>query len=54
MATESFYQDLVIDTPEKAKVLDEVLEKNEPYQIKHTDIRYNDPEVIRRIKEHYQ
>ena len=45
---------MVIDTPEKAKALEDVLENSEPYQIRHTDIRYNDPEVIRKVKEHFQ
>ena len=31
MATESFYQDLVIDTPEAAARFAAVLEENKPY-----------------------
>jgi len=31
-----------------------MLENSIPYRIRHTDINYDDPEVIRRIKEHYQ
>lgn len=54
MPTESFYQDMVIDTPEKARALEDVLENCEPYRIRHTGIRYNDPEVIRKVKEHFQ
>ena len=54
MATESFYEDMVIDTPEKAKVLEDVLLNGEPYQIKHTNIKYDDPEIIRKFKENYQ
>ncbi len=54
MATESFYEDMVIDTPEKARALEDVLENSKPYQIKHTDIKYDDPEIIRKFKENYQ
>ena len=54
MATESFYEDMIIDTPEKAKALEDVLENGEPYRIKYPDISYDDPEIIRRFKENYR
>jgi len=54
MATESFYEDMIIDTPEKAKALEDVLENGKPYQIKYPDMSFNDPEIIRRFKENYQ
>ncbi len=54
MATESFYEDMIIDTPEKAKALEDVLENGEPYRIKYPGISFDDPEIIRRFKENYR
>ncbi len=53
MPTESFYEDMIIDTLEKAKALEDVLENGKPYQIKYQNLSFGDPEVIRRIWEHY-
>ncbi len=54
MPTESFYEDMIIDTPEKARALEDILENGKPYQIKYPDMSFNDPEIIRRFKENYQ
>ena len=45
---------MIFDTPEKAKVLEDVVLNGKPYQIGHIDIGYDDPEVLCRIKEYYR
>ena len=53
MATESFYEDLVIDTPDAAANLTRIFEEDKRYKplgIKH--IR-NDPDTMRQLIEKY-
>ena len=49
MATESFYQDLVIDTPEAAANFAAVLEENRPYVSNGTVFREASAEDLHRI-----
>ena len=46
MATESFYQDLVIDTPEAAARFAAVLEENKPYVSDGTVFKEADAEFL--------
>ncbi len=50
MATESFYTDLVIDTPEAAKALTEVLENDSTYVDPKCEIIFNDPIILEKLK----
>ncbi len=54
MALKSFYQDIVIDSPEAAAKLEAFLEE-EPHLIvtDKSTFTYNDPEVARRLYEKY-
>ena len=51
MATESFYEDLVIDTPEAAARFAAVIEENKPYVSNGTVFREATAEDLRRIGE---
>lgn len=54
MATESFYQDTIIDTPEKAARLVALFEEDAHYISSGTPkIPFNDPEMRRRVIEKY-
>ncbi len=54
MATESFYQDLVIDTPEKAARLEAMFEEDAHFISPGTPkVPFNDPETRRRVIEKY-
>lgn len=54
MATESFYEDMVIDTPEKARALEDLLENGKPYLPEHTDIVIDDPEALAKLKNKFE
>ena len=54
MATESFYQDMVIDTREAAERLEALLEEGSTFIPSDLEINFNDPEIIRRFGENYQ
>ena len=47
MATESFFEDMVIDTPEAAARLTELFEENRVYVPLGIEYNENDPEAIR-------
>ena len=49
MATESFYEDMVIDTPEAAARLTELFEENKPYLISGPIPKDADDEFIRQF-----
>ena len=51
MATKSFYEDMVIDTPEAAARLTELFEENKPYVITGSVPKDADDEFIRRFME---
>ncbi len=54
MATESFYQDLVIDTPEKAARLEAMFEEDAHFISPGTPkAKINDPEMIERAAIRY-
>ena len=56
MATESFYEDMVIDTPEKAAAIEELFAHPEKYTYHCQGIdRYQwaDEEFLQRLKEKY-
>ena len=56
MATESFYEDMVIDTPEKAAAIEELFAHPEKYTYHCKGIdRYQwaDEEFLQRLKEKY-
>lgn len=53
MATESFYQDLVIDTPEAAARFAAVLEEDKPYVSDGTTFREASAEDLHRIAVKY-
>ena len=47
MATKSFYEDMIIDTPEAAARLTELFEENRVYVPLGIEYNENDPEGIR-------
>ena len=51
MATKSFYEDMVIDTPEAAARLTELFEENKPFVITGPVPKDADEEFIRRFME---
>ena len=51
MATKSFYEDMVIDTPEAAARRTELFEENRPYVITSPVPKDADDEFIRRFME---
>lgn len=51
MATESFFEDMVIDTPEAAANLEALFESGVIWKRGDTKFRYNDPDVIRKLFE---
>ena len=51
MATESFFEDMVIDTPEAAANLEALFESGVTWKRGDTKFRYNDPDVIRKLFE---
>lgn len=53
MATESFFEDLVIDTPEAAERFAEMLRKNKPFSLEGPRIKEADEAFIRKIGEIY-
>lgn len=55
MATESFYEDMVIDTPEAAANLNELVESGVVWERGDSVIKYvsADSEVVRRLFEKY-
>ena len=53
MATKSFFEDLVIDTPEVAARFEAVFEENKPYVIKGPIMREGDPSELRELAEKY-
>lgn len=53
MATESFYQDMVIDTPEAAANLTELFESGVKWKRGNSRFVYNDPEVMKRLHDKY-
>lgn len=55
MATESFYEDMVIDTPEAAANLNELIESGVVWERGDSVIKYisADSEVVRRLVEKY-
>ena len=54
MATESFYEDMVIDTPEKAARIEALFRDNIHYIPSGSpSVPTNDPETIRRLVEKY-
>lgn len=55
MATESFYEDMVIDTPEAAANLNELVESGICWKRGDSKIEYvgADSEVVRRLVEKY-
>ena len=55
MATESFYEDMVIDTPEAAANLNELVESGVVWERGDSVIKYvsADGEVVRRLFEKY-
>jgi len=54
MATESFYQDMVIGTREASERLEALLEEGSTFIPSDLEINFNDPEIIRRFGENYQ
>ncbi len=55
MATESFYQDLVIDTPEKAARLEALFKEDVHYIPAGTPpVAINDPEVLKGVAKRYK
>lgn len=55
MATESFYEDMVIDTPEAAANLNELVESGVVWERGDSVIKYvsADSDVVRRLVENY-
>lgn len=53
MATESFFEDMVIDTPEAAARLTELFEENKVYVPLGIEYEEADPETIRLFIEKY-
>ena len=55
MATESFYEDMVIDTPEAAANLNELIESGVVWERGDSVIKYisADSEIVRRLVEKY-
>lgn len=55
MATESFYEDMVIDTPEAATNLNELVESGVVWKRGDSVIKYAsaDSEIVRRLVEKY-
>ncbi len=56
MATESFYEDMVIDTPEKAAALEDLFAHPEKYTYYSTgkiNFKWADEEFLQRLKEKY-
>ena len=51
MATESFFEDMVIDTPEAAANLEALCESGITWKRGDTKFRYNDPEVLKKLYE---
>ncbi len=51
MATKSFYEDLVIDTPEAAERFTAMFEENRPYVAKGPKAKEADAEFLRDIAE---
>ena len=51
MATESFFEDMVIDTPEAAANLEALFESGVIWKRGDMKFRYNDPDVIRKLFE---
>ena len=57
MATKSFYQDLVLDTPEAVANLERAIDeadKRGPIDVSEAKGVTNDPEIARRIAEKYK
>ena len=54
MDEEFYFQDMIIDTPEALKRLEEVLDNPVKYVQLDIDIVFNDPEFIRRLGEKYK
>lgn len=54
MATESFYEDMVIDTKEKAERLEALLESGQTFIPSDVKIKFDNPEIIRRFGENYR
>ncbi|MCQ2085151.1 MAG: hypothetical protein MJZ21_03270 [archaeon] len=50
MSTESFYTDLVIDTPAAAKAFEEVVQNESTYIPPHCEISFNDPVIWEKLK----
>ena len=53
MATKSFFEDMVIDTPEAAARLTELFEENRVYVPLGIEYEENDPETMRLFIEKY-
>ena len=53
MPTKSFYEDLVIDTPEAAANLERLFEENSVYRPLGIEYTLNNPEDMRRFIEKY-
>ena len=51
LPTESFFEDMIIDTPEAAANLEALFESGVVWKRGDTKFRYNDPEVIRQLFE---
>jgi len=51
MPTKSFYEDLVIDSPETAARFTAVFEENRPYEIRGPVIKESDPSILRDLAE---
>ena len=51
LATESFFEDMIIDTPEAAANLEALFESDVIWKRGDTRFRYNDPEVLKKLYE---
>ena len=51
MATKSFYEDLVIDTPDAAARFAAVFEENRPYEIRGPVMKESDASLLRGLAE---
>lgn len=50
MATESFYTDMVIDTPEASKAFEEVVMNESTYVVPQCEVVFNDPVILDKLK----
>ncbi len=54
MATKSFYEDLVIDTPEAAENFSRFVEEGKTYVVKGPILEEADPEFIQHLIKKYE